>query len=203
MLYHHLMRQAGIIKELGLDETNLCKYVLKIESGYNASNPYHNRYFEGSKSITCDWSQAGPCCMLLLSYALYPTLCRRFVPMWWAVQKSAVCFQALYLAANSHNVSSVLDTIFWATRLSAKADLHHDACPQFVVCHPPVPAMMCCNLPMWQSFAPTPRACHGIPPPPPPHTVLVASLPNSVLVASLPNSCCCLLAASMWPQCCK
>ncbi|KAL3144948.1 hypothetical protein ABBQ32_003454 [Trebouxia sp. C0010 RCD-2024] len=42
LLYHHLMRQTGIIKEHGLDETNLCKYALKIESGYDANNPYHN-----------------------------------------------------------------------------------------------------------------------------------------------------------------
>ena len=44
LLYHHLMKQSGIIQEYRMDETKLCKYVQKIESGYDANNPYHNRY---------------------------------------------------------------------------------------------------------------------------------------------------------------
>ena len=52
LLYHHLMKQTGIIQELRLDETNMYKYVLKIESGYDANNPYHNRY------LACNWEHA-------------------------------------------------------------------------------------------------------------------------------------------------
>lgn len=44
MLTFHLMKQTGIIKEHGLDESKLCHFLQKIESGYDSANPYHNRY---------------------------------------------------------------------------------------------------------------------------------------------------------------
>lgn len=43
LLFHHLMKQSGFIQEFHLDETKLCRYAQKIESGYDANNPYHNR----------------------------------------------------------------------------------------------------------------------------------------------------------------
>ena len=43
LLFYHFMKQMGIIQEFHLDEHKLCKYVQKIESGYDSSNPYHNR----------------------------------------------------------------------------------------------------------------------------------------------------------------
>ncbi|KAL0024765.1 hypothetical protein WJX79_003822 [Trebouxia sp. C0005] len=42
MLTFHLMKQTGIIKEHGLDESKLCHFLQKIESGYDSANPYHN-----------------------------------------------------------------------------------------------------------------------------------------------------------------
>ena len=43
MLFFHLMKQSGMIQDFHLDESKLCKYVQKIESGYDSNNPYHNR----------------------------------------------------------------------------------------------------------------------------------------------------------------
>ena len=43
LLFYHLTKQSGIIQEFHLDEVKLCKYAQKIESGYDANNPYHNR----------------------------------------------------------------------------------------------------------------------------------------------------------------
>ena len=43
LLFYHFMKQSGIIQEFHLDEVKLCKYAQKIESGYDANNPYHNR----------------------------------------------------------------------------------------------------------------------------------------------------------------
>ncbi len=46
MLTYHLMKQTGIIGEFHLDQNKLCRYLQKVESGYDAQNPYHNRYSE-------------------------------------------------------------------------------------------------------------------------------------------------------------
>ena len=43
MLTFHLYRQAGLIQDFNLDEQKLCRFLQKIESGYRAENPYHNR----------------------------------------------------------------------------------------------------------------------------------------------------------------
>jgi len=44
MLGFHLYKQAGMIREFQLDEQKLCNWLQRIESGYDANNPYHNRY---------------------------------------------------------------------------------------------------------------------------------------------------------------
>ena len=44
LLFYHFMKQAGFIQEHHLNATQLCKYAQKIESGYDANNPYHNRF---------------------------------------------------------------------------------------------------------------------------------------------------------------
>ncbi len=43
MLTFHLYKQAGLIRDFKLDPPKLCKFLQKIESGYSAENPYHNR----------------------------------------------------------------------------------------------------------------------------------------------------------------
>ena len=43
MLGFHLYRQAGMIRDFKLDEQKLCNWLQRIESGYDANNPYHNR----------------------------------------------------------------------------------------------------------------------------------------------------------------
>lgn len=43
MLMYHLLKQAGIVKEFHLNETKLCCFLQKVESGYDIANPYHNR----------------------------------------------------------------------------------------------------------------------------------------------------------------
>lgn len=43
MLTYHLIKQAGLISEQHLVEDKLCRYLQKIESGYDSKNPYHNR----------------------------------------------------------------------------------------------------------------------------------------------------------------
>ena len=42
LLAFHLFSQAGHIKKFQLDEGKLCRYLHRIEQGYDASNPYHN-----------------------------------------------------------------------------------------------------------------------------------------------------------------
>ncbi|DBB03659.1 hypothetical protein WJX82_000931 [Trebouxia sp. C0006] len=42
MLGFHLYKQAGMIRDFKLDEQKLCNWLQRIESGYDASNPYHN-----------------------------------------------------------------------------------------------------------------------------------------------------------------
>lgn len=44
MLGFHLYKQGGLIKEFKLDEVKLISFLQKVESGYNAGNPYHNRW---------------------------------------------------------------------------------------------------------------------------------------------------------------
>ena len=43
MLTFHLYKRAGLIRHFKLDELKLCNFLQKIESGYKADNPYHNR----------------------------------------------------------------------------------------------------------------------------------------------------------------
>lgn len=43
MLTFHLYKQAGLVREFKLDERKLCNFLQKVESGYSAENPYHNR----------------------------------------------------------------------------------------------------------------------------------------------------------------
>ena len=43
LLAAHLFAASGICDEFGIDTGKLMKYLRKIESGYNAANPYHNR----------------------------------------------------------------------------------------------------------------------------------------------------------------
>ena len=39
----HLVRRGGLITALALDEPKFCAYARRIEAGYDATNPYHNR----------------------------------------------------------------------------------------------------------------------------------------------------------------
>ena len=43
MLGFHLYKQAGMIREFKLDEQKLCNWLQRVESGYDAKNPHHNR----------------------------------------------------------------------------------------------------------------------------------------------------------------
>ena len=42
LLAFHLFVQAGHIEKFQLNEGKLCRYLRRIEQGYDASNPYHN-----------------------------------------------------------------------------------------------------------------------------------------------------------------
>lgn len=39
----HLMKQAGLMSDFSLDQGKLWNFLRKIEGGYKAANPYHNR----------------------------------------------------------------------------------------------------------------------------------------------------------------
>lgn len=43
LLFFYLVKQTGLLQALALDEVKLCKYLQKIEKGYDPDNPYHNR----------------------------------------------------------------------------------------------------------------------------------------------------------------
>ena len=43
LLVCHFVKRAGLVGELHLDEASLAVFARKIEKGYNANNPYHNR----------------------------------------------------------------------------------------------------------------------------------------------------------------
>ena len=43
LLVWHFVKQAGLIKEMSIDEGKFCAFARRIEAGYNPSNPYHNR----------------------------------------------------------------------------------------------------------------------------------------------------------------
>jgi len=43
VLTFHLYKQASLISHFQMDERKLCKFLQKVESGYSAENPYHNR----------------------------------------------------------------------------------------------------------------------------------------------------------------
>ncbi|KAL0050499.1 hypothetical protein WJX82_000833 [Trebouxia sp. C0006] len=42
LLVWHFVKQAGLIKEMSIDEGKFCAFARKIEAGYNPTNPYHN-----------------------------------------------------------------------------------------------------------------------------------------------------------------
>ncbi|KAL0019791.1 hypothetical protein WJX77_003107 [Trebouxia sp. C0004] len=42
LLVWHFVKQAGLIKEMSIDEGKFCAFARRIEAGYNPSNPYHN-----------------------------------------------------------------------------------------------------------------------------------------------------------------
>ena len=44
LLTFHLLQTSGQIQDRNYDPTRLARYIRKVEAGYNASNPYHNRY---------------------------------------------------------------------------------------------------------------------------------------------------------------
>lgn len=44
LLAFHLINRAGFIQQFNLDEGKLCRFLQRVEKGYDASNPYHNRY---------------------------------------------------------------------------------------------------------------------------------------------------------------
>lgn len=44
LLSFHFYKVAGIIQHFQLDEGKLFNFLQKIESGYEMSNPYHNRF---------------------------------------------------------------------------------------------------------------------------------------------------------------
>lgn len=43
LLAFYLFGRAGFIQQFNLDEGKLCCFLQRIEKGYDASNPYHNR----------------------------------------------------------------------------------------------------------------------------------------------------------------
>ena len=43
MLGFHLVKQTGMVQLMGMNEVKLVKFLQKIESGYDPTNPYHNR----------------------------------------------------------------------------------------------------------------------------------------------------------------
>ena len=43
MLVFHLVKSTGLISDCDLNETKLVACLRKIENGYDAANPYHNR----------------------------------------------------------------------------------------------------------------------------------------------------------------
>lgn len=43
LLAFHLINRAGFIQQFNLDEGKLCRFLQRVEKGYDASNPYHNR----------------------------------------------------------------------------------------------------------------------------------------------------------------
>ena len=66
LLAWHYYKQAGLIDAFGLDPEKLYRYLSKIETGYNAANPYHNRY---AMTSTLHSQHGGGGCFLH-SYAL-------------------------------------------------------------------------------------------------------------------------------------
>ena len=42
MLGFHLYKQAGFVSHFKLDDAKLCNWLQRVESGYEAKNPYHN-----------------------------------------------------------------------------------------------------------------------------------------------------------------
>ena len=57
LLAFHLFKQAGHVKKFSLDEGKLCRYLRKIEQGYDAGNPYHNRCLPTAPTAACKQSQ--------------------------------------------------------------------------------------------------------------------------------------------------
>lgn len=44
LLGFYMLKSQGLIAEFGLDEAKLCVYLRRIESGYDDTIPYHNRF---------------------------------------------------------------------------------------------------------------------------------------------------------------
>ena len=59
LLAFHLFTQAGHVKKFSLNEGKLCCYLRKLEQGYNASNPYHNRYRPSPVPCACTYTPRG------------------------------------------------------------------------------------------------------------------------------------------------
>lgn len=46
VLTFHLFKQAGLLNEFSVDQAKFWNFLQKVESGYKAENPYHNRFDE-------------------------------------------------------------------------------------------------------------------------------------------------------------
>ena len=52
MLTFHLFKQAGMFNEFSVDQDKFWNFLQKIESGYKAKNPYHNRFDAAKQNPT-------------------------------------------------------------------------------------------------------------------------------------------------------
>ena len=43
LLTFYLYKNTGLIRDFQLDEQKLCNFLHRVENGYRADNPYHNR----------------------------------------------------------------------------------------------------------------------------------------------------------------
>ena len=58
VLGFHLYKQGGLIKEFKLDDAKFINFLQKVESGYNAVNPYHNRWVSNMICSAALWNAA-------------------------------------------------------------------------------------------------------------------------------------------------
>lgn len=61
LLGFYMLESQGLISEFGLDEARLCVYLRRIESGYDDTIPYHNRY----RAPQADQQHIWLCCTAL------------------------------------------------------------------------------------------------------------------------------------------